>query len=416
MSAPNDPKTDSAFEELGQPTGSDSGQQLRDDINETASASTDQSRAQTATDAPTDDDKAKHTALQCVALLARHHGIDVSADRLIHDYSLANEKPSLRKILRICKDSGIKARHARMTWKQLSKLGEGFPVMARLANENYVILVGMRDGQNEAGETIEEVAVFDPLADQQHFIYLPRKKFESAWRGETILAKKTHSMFDANQPFSLKWFIPEIRKQWVSFFDVAVAALFIHLIALVVPLYFQIVIDKVLVNSAIQTLQVLTIGICIALIFDALLGYLRSYLLLHATSKIDIRVATRTFAHLLKLPMTFFEQSTAGVLTKHMQQTAQIREFLTGRLFLTLLDSTALLIFLPVLLFYSVKLTVVVLLFSLALAINIGVLLGPYRRRLEALYEAEGNRQAKLVETIHGIQTVKALSLSLIHI
>ena len=143
-------------------------------------------------------------------------------------------------------------------------------------------------------------------------------------------------------------------------------------------------IDKVLVNSAIQTLQVLTIGICIALIFDALLGYLRSYLLLHATSKIDIRVATRTFGHLLKLPMNFFEQSTAGVLTKHMQQTGQIREFLTGRLFLTLLDSTALLIFLPVLLFYSVKLTVVVLLFSLALAINIGVLLGPYRRRLEA--------------------------------
>ena len=411
MSAPNDPKTDSAFEELGQPTGSDSGQRLRDDINETPPVSTDRSQAQTTTDQPSDDDKAKHTALQCVALLARHHGIDVSADRLIHDYSLANEKPTLRKILRICKDSGIKARHARMTWKQLRKLGEGFPAMARLTNENYVIIVGMRDGQNEAGETIEEVAVFDPLADQQHFMYLTREKFESAWRGETILAKKTHSMFDANQPFSLKWFIPEIRKQWISFFDVAVAALFIHLIALVVPLYFQIVIDKVLVNSAIQTLQVLTIGICIALIFDALLGYLRSYLLLHATSKIDIRVATRTFGHLLKLPMNFFEQSTAGVLTKHMQQTGQIREFLTGRLFLTLLDSTALLIFLPVLLFYSIKLTVVVLLFSLALAINIGVLLGPYRRRLEALYEAEGNRQAKLVETIHGIQTVKALSM-----
>jgi len=195
-------------------------------------------------------------------------------------------------------------------------------------------------------------------------------------------------MFDSNQPFSLKWFIPEIKKQWISFFDVAVAALFIHLIALVVPLYFQIVIDKVLVNSAIQTLQVLTIGICIALVFDALLGYLRSYLLLHATSKIDIRVATRTFAHMLKLPMTFFEQSTAGVLTKHMQQTSQIREFLTGRLFLTLLDSTALFIFLPVLCFYSIKLTIVVLLFS-----------------------AEGDRQAKLVETIHGIQTVKALSM-----
>ena len=114
---------------------------------------------------------------------------------------------------------------------------------------------------------------------------------------------------------------------------------------------------------------------------------------------------------MLKLPMDFFDHITAGVLTKHMQQTNQIREFLTGNLFLTLLDSTALLIFLPILYFYSASLTGIVLLFSLMLAINIGVLLGPYRRRLEALYNAEGERQAMLVETIHGIQTVKALSM-----
>jgi ATP-binding cassette subfamily B protein len=114
---------------------------------------------------------------------------------------------------------------------------------------------------------------------------------------------------------------------------------------------------------------------------------------------------------MLQLPMQYFEQITAGVLTKHMQQTSKIREFLTGNLFLTLLDATALLVFLPILLFYSVSLTVIVLVFSGLLAVNIGVLLGPYRRRLEALYEAEGNRQAMLVETIHGMQTVKALSM-----
>ena len=237
------------------------------------------------------------------------------------------------------------------------------------------------------------------------------KKFEKSWKGEVLLTKRTYSMLDSNQPFSLKWFLPEIFRQRTAFTDVAIAALFIHLIALVVPLYFQIVIDKVLVNYAISTLQVLTVGICIALVFDAILGFMRSYLLLFATSKIDIRVATRTFGHMLKLPMDFFDHITAGVLTKHMQQTNQIREFLTGSLFLTLLDSTALLIFLPILMFYSVPLTGIVLLFSLMLAINIGVLLGPYRRRLEALYNAEGERQAMLVETIHGIQTVKALSM-----
>ena len=352
-----------------------------------------------------------HTSLKCFSLVARHHGVDVSADRLIHDYSLENEEPSLRRLLRIAKDAGFKTKYVRLRWNHLAKMGDAFPLMARLENGNYVIVVGLRKHQTESGDTVDQVAVFDPLADRPEFLFLGQQDFEQRWKGEVIFAKRKYSLLDSNQPFSLKWFIPEVIKQRTAFIDVAVAALFINLIALVVPLFFQIVIDKVLVNYAFATMQVLTVGIVIALIFDALLGFLRSYLLLHATSKIDIRVATRTFGHMLGLPMQYFEQITAGVLTKHMQQTSRIREFLTGNLFMTLLDATALLVFLPILLLYSAQLTAVVLVFSSLLAINIGVLLGPYRRRLEALYNAEGERQAMLVETIHGIQTVKALSL-----
>lgn len=353
-----------------------------------------------------------HTSLQCISLVARHHGIDVSADRLIHDYSLEHDEPSLRRVLRIAKDTGLKIRHARLTWKQLEKLDDGFPVMARLENGNYVIAVGFREVQQE-GEAApsKQLAVFDPMAGTKGFLFLSREQFESSWKGEVILAKRRYSLLDSKQPFSLRWFLPEVFKQRIAFTDVAFAALFIHLIALVVPLFFQIVIDKVLVNYARETLQVLTVGIFLALGFDAILGYLRSYLLLHATSKIDIRVATRTFGHLMRLPMNFFEQITAGVLTKHMQQTSQIREFLTGSLFLTLLDATALFVFVPILYYYSPQLTLIVLIFSALLALIMFVLLGPYRKNLEALYHAEGNRQAMLVETIHGIQTVKALSM-----
>ncbi len=356
------------------------------------------------------DPRGKHTSLQCLSLVARHHGIDVSADRLIHDYSLEFDEPSLKRVLRIGKDTGLKIKHTRLTWKQLAKLDQAFPAMIRLENGNYVIAVGMREADEE-GNSVQQVAVFDPLADQQGFIFLNREDFEKSWKGEVILSKKKTSLLDTKQKFSLRWFLPEVFKQRTAFIDVAIAALFIHLIALIVPLFFQIVIDKVLVNYARATLQVLTVGICFALIFDAILGYLRSYLLLHATSKIDIRVATRTFGHLMKLPLNFFEQITAGVLTKHMQQTSQIREFLTGSLFLTMLDATALFVFLPILYYYSAELTIVVLIFSALLGVNIGVLLVPYRKRLEALYHAEGERQAMLVETIHGIQTVKALSM-----
>ena len=354
---------------------------------------------------------AKHTSLQCLALIARHHGLDVSSGRLVHDYSLVDEEPTPRRLLRISKDLGLKARQLNLSWRQLKKVDKAFPVLAKLANGNYVIFVGMRQAEGEDGQELDQIAVFDPLADQQGFVFLDQQQLENSWQGEVFLLKRSFSLLDSNQPFSLKWFLPEIFRQRTAFTDVAIAALFIHLIALVVPLFFQIVIDKVLTNFAMDTLRVLTVGICVALIFDATLGYLRSYLLLHATSKIDVRVGTRTFGHLLNLPMSFFERTTAGVLTKHMQQTNQIREFLTGSLFLTMLDTTALLVFLPILLFYSVPLTMIVLLFAGLLAVNIGVLLGPYRRRLEALYNAEGDRQAMLVETIHGVQTVKALSL-----
>jgi len=353
----------------------------------------------------------RHTALQCLALVGRHHGLDISADRMVHDYSLENSEPSLKRLLRVARDQGLKARHVRISWSALEKMQQAWPVMIRLANGNCVILVGIRPHEQEDGRKVTQVAVFDPLADRKEFLFLDRQDLEKSWKGDAILIKKTWSVLDQNQPFSLKWFLPEILRQKTAFIDVAVAALFIHLIALVVPLYFQIVIDKVLTNYAVYTLHVVTVGIAIALIFDAVLNYLRSYLLLHATSKIDIRVSVRTFQHLLNLPISFFEQITAGVLTKHMQQTSKIREFLTGSLFLTLLDSAALFIFLPIMFYYSSWLTLVVLTFSAMLAVNIGVLMGPYRKRLEELYVAEGNRQAMLVETIHGAQTVKALSM-----
>ncbi len=352
-----------------------------------------------------------HTALRCFALLARHHGADVSADRLIHDYSLEQEEPSIARILRIASDYGFKTRHTQLSWKHLARLGQAFPVMARLRNGNFVILVGMRSGEDSDGNVLEQVAIFDPLADRSDFLYLSRAEFTKAWAGEVILAKRLMSMMDPNQPFSLKWFIPEILRQSVSFTDVAIAVIFTHLIALVVPLYFQIVIDKVLVHSAVATLNVITIGIVIALLFDAVLSFLRGYILQHATSKIDVRVSTRTFQHMVNLPMDFFEKTSAGVLTKHMQQSSVIRQFLTGSLFQTLLECTALIVFIPILYWYSPRLTLVVLLFSAMMAGTIGLLLGPYRRRLEALYLAEGERQAMLVESIHGMQTVKALSM-----
>ncbi|KQV16428.1 peptidase C39 [Rhizobium sp. Root1203] len=347
-----------------------------------------------------------HTNLHCLALVARHHGVDLSPERLQHDYAVSDEPVAVRQLLRMAKDAGLRARHVDLTWRSLFELGNAYPVLAELENGNWIVIAG-----TAAGDDGERVRVLDPLAQRPDFIFLDEEQFSRSWRGSVILMKRNYKMKDDDQPFGFRWFIPEVIRQRSFFRDVALAAFVLYGLGLTTPMFFQLVIDKVLVHQSYATLTVLTIGIAIALIFDATFSFLRRYLLLYATNRIDIRIATRTFGHLLNLPISLFEQASAGVIVKHMQQTGRIREFLTGRLFLTLLDGLSLLVFIPILLLYSVKLTLVVLGFAALVGLVVMMLVGPFQRRLQALYLAEGDKQALLVETVHGMRTVKSLAL-----
>lgn len=347
-----------------------------------------------------------YTSLQCLALVARQHGIDLSPERLVHDYALGDQPVTRRQLLRMAKDSGLRARHVHLSWRKLFQMGAAYPVLAELENGNWVVLTGA----STDGET-ETVQILDPLAERLEYIRLNESQLSKSWRGSVVLVKRNYRLVDDNQPFGFRWFVPEIIRQRSLFRDVALAAFALYALGLATPIFFQLVIDKVLVHQSYATLTVLTIGVATALVFDAAFSYLRRYLLLYATNRIDIRVATRTFGHLLNLPIALFEQASAGVLVKHMQQTGRIREFLTGRLFLTLLDGLSLLVFVPILVLYSVKLTFVVLGFGMLVGIVVMLLVGPFQRRLQALYKAEGDRQALLVETVHGMRTVKSLAL-----
>lgn len=347
-----------------------------------------------------------HTSLQCLVLVARHHGIDLSPERLLHDYALGDQPVSTRQLLRMAKDAGLRARHVPLTWRSLFQMGGAYPVLAELENGNWVVIAGVATDSEE-----EAIRIFDPLAARPEFIVLNESQFSKAWRGSAVLVKRNYRLGDDDQPFGFRWFLPEIIRQRGLFRDVALAAVALYGLGLTTPIYFQLVIDKVLVHQSYATLTVLTIGIAVALVFDAAFSFLRRYLLLYATNKIDIRIATRTFGHLLNLPIALFEQASAGVLVKHMQQTGRIREFLTGRLFLTLLDGLSLLVFVPILALYSVKLTFVVLGFAALVGLVVMMLVGPFQQRLQALYQAEGDRQAMLVETVHGMRTVKSLAL-----
>ena len=353
-------------------------------------------------------DACQQSALFSLCSIARHHNVSMDIRRVMHDYAIDTDEPREVLLLEIAREHEFKVRRVKYGWDKLISLRNAYPAMVRKQNGKYAVLCGVRKNEDK-----EEAVLLDPEHEgaQNKFLFLERSAYEAEYSPNLILLKKIYRLADEDRPFSLAWFIPEFMKLKGIFGQIALAVALITLLSLVVPLFFQIVVDKVLVNRAYTTLNILALGIVVAILFNGFLDYVRSYFLLFATNKIDISTATKTFRHLMRLPIEFFERVPSGVLLKHMQQTEKIRGFLSGNLFFTILDVISLFIFIPFLMLYSVELTLVVIGYSVLMACVIACLIKPFQRRLNELYQAEGKRQSMLVESIHGVRTVKSLSL-----
>jgi len=346
--------------------------------------------------------------LDFVALLA-HHGVQTTAQALASRYGLSGRAPTFATLARMSADMGFAAGRRRLSPKKLLELGDAYPALATTRDGGTAMISGVRTSPD--GETHLVLYDLRAAAGASPFVFLSPDEIAARLTGEVLFVRKKHLDPGDAKRFSLGWFLPQVAREKRLFFEIAAIAFFMHGLAFAVPLFFQSVVDKVLAHHILATLNVLAVGVTLALVFEGVLRFLREYLLRYATSRIDLRLAMDTFAHMIRLPLSFFERSFAGVIIKHMQQTDQVREFLTGNLLNALLDASSLVVFLPVLFFYSTQLTLIVLAFALVTAGIIALLIGPFQRRLTALYAAEGRRQALLVETIHGMGTIKSLAL-----
>jgi ATP-binding cassette subfamily B protein len=346
------------------------------------------------------------SALKCLVEVARLRGVTLSVDRIKHDFVLDEGEPSINLLLKIARGAGLKARVAKMSWRHLAKLDQAYPAIARLKNGNSVVLVGFQkfDGTPAVG-------VHDPLAADSAPMPLDEARFTAAWTGEVVLLKRDWTQTDEDPPFGFAWFMPIILRQRHLFRDVALVAILLSFISMAMPLFMQIIIDRVLLHRSIGTLKMLAIGMLLAIVFETLFTYLRRYLMLYVTNKIDAQVGRRTFGKLVSLPMDFFERASAGVVTKNMQQTERIRNFLTGQVFSVILDGVGLIVMIPMMFFYSVSLAMIVLGSAGLLALVMLILVEPFKRRLNDLYQAEARLQGFLVENIQGMRTVKSLAL-----
>ncbi|MEP7301979.1 MAG: type I secretion system permease/ATPase, partial [Caldimonas sp.] len=207
------------------------------------------------------------------------------------------------------------------------------------------------------------------------------------------------------------WFIPSLVKYRRLFGEVLLVSLFLQLFALVSPLFFQVVMDKVLVHRGLTTLDVLVVGLIVVVVFESVLTTLRTYVFSHTTSRIDVELGARLFRHLVSLPLAYFQARRVGDSVARVRELENIRGFLTGNALTLILDVAFSVIFIAVMFAYSVPLTLIVLV-SLPLYLALSLVLVPVLRgRLNEKFARGAENQALLVETVTGIQTVKASAL-----
>jgi len=354
-----------------------------------------------------DPPEAELETLAALCAIARLHQVAADPTHLAHQLGWTpSRRLSLPDLLLAAKRLGLKAKLSRTTADRLALCPQ--PALAVWRDETgieRIVVLGHCDGrhvlwQDPSGAVQDGRSMTEPLS-----------VFASQWTGDLILITSRASLAGEVAKFDFSWFIPSLIKYRKLFGEVLVVSLFLQLFALVSPLFFQVVMDKVLVHHGLTTLDVLVVGLLVVVVFESVLTTLRTYVFSHTTSRIDVELGARLFRHLVGLPLAYFQSRRVGDSVARVRELENIRSFLTGNAITLVLDLMFSVIFIAVMFAYSVPLTLIVLV-SLPLYVLLSLTLLPIlRARLNEKFARGAENQALLVETITGIQTVKANAL-----
>src|SRR5579883_1048910 len=335
------------------------------------------------------------SAVHALVMLLRLNGIAVEPQQLLHRYG---PNIGFTEMLRCAKELGLKARLIESNWSRLTKTS--LPAIAGRPDGTFIIVAKIAEGS----VLVQDLSAGGPQS-------LARSQFEAQWDGRLLVMTRRAGVGELARRFDVTWFLQAMQKYRRLLAEVVVASFFLQLFALISPLFFQVVIDKVLVHRGLTTLDVLVLGLVIVSIFESILTALRTYLFSHTTNRIDVELGARLFRHLVALPIAYFEARRAGDSVARVRELENIRNFLTSSALTLVIDLVFTVVFLVVMAWYSLSLTLIVLA-SFPFYIAASALVTPiFRRRLNEKFNRGAENQAFLVESITGIETLKALAV-----
>jgi subfamily B ATP-binding cassette protein HlyB/CyaB len=335
------------------------------------------------------------TGLAALVMLLRYLGVAADPQQLQHQFG---NGIGIEAMVRCAKALNVKARVVESDWDRLAKTA--LPAIAENRAGGFFIL---------GKWTEEKVLIQDPNANKPEA--LTRAEFDARWNGKLVLMTRRAGLGDLARRFDVTWFLQAMHKYRRLLGEVLVVSFFLQLFALVSPLFFQVVIDKVLVHRGLSTLDVLVIGLIIVSGFESLLTALRTYVFSHTTNRIDVELGARLFRHLVALPVSYFEARRAGDSVARVRELENIRNFLTSSALTLVIDLFFTFVFLAVMACYSIGLTCIVIA-SFPFYIAISALVTPtFRRRLDDKFNRGAENQSFLVESVTGIETLKSLAV-----
>jgi ATP-binding cassette, subfamily B, bacterial HlyB/CyaB len=347
--------------------------------------------------------------LSALCAIARFHQVAADPATLAHQLGLpVSQAYTTADLLRAARHLGLKAKLVKTAVERLALTPlPSLALMKPQSNALRVVILAQCDGQR----VLVQEAVHGSAGAPSRPTIESLDVFAGQWTGELILITSRASLAGDLAKFDFSWFIPSLVKYRKLLGEVLLISFALQLFALVSPLFFQVVMDKVLVHRGLTTLDVLVVGLLVVVIFESVLTGLRSYVFSHTTSRIDVELGSRLFKHLVQLPLAYFQARRVGDSVARVRELENIRSFLTGNALTVLLDVVFSVIFIAVMLFYSVPLTLIVLV-SLPLYFGLSLAVVPLlRQRLDEKFARGAENQSMLVETITGIQTVKASAL-----
>jgi subfamily B ATP-binding cassette protein HlyB/CyaB len=335
-------------------------------------------------------------AAASLAFILQFLGLPANPAEILHQSGKASLDHA--DLLRIARRFPVKARFIATSLARLKSTP--LPVLARLKDGGWLVVGGIGDGK---------VLVQDPNAATPAALTL--EAFADRWDGHVMLIARRAALNDPYQRFGIAWFIDAIRKYRQPLSEVLVGSFFVQLFALLTPLFFQVIIDKVFVHRGMSTLEVLALGLAVLSLFEVVLGGLRTYVLSHTSNRIDVELGARLFRHLFALPMAYFHVRRVGDTIARVRELDNIRQFLTSSALTLALDLFFALLFLVVLFIYSPLLTLIV---AGALPCYVALSLGmtpAFRERLNERFKRGSENQSFLVEAVSGVETLKSMAL-----